>query len=85
MYSLEKQLPPILRCCLFSLLVSLILGCGYQFRTTGEPLGMTIDSIAIPMIESTASNRGVEPDFTRIVREEFISLARVPLAPEAEA
>ena len=85
MYSLEKQPPPILRCCLFSLLVSFILGCGYQIRTTGEPLGMTIDSIAIPMIESTASNRGVEPDFTRIVREEFISLARVPLAPEAEA
>jgi hypothetical protein len=46
---------------------------------------MTIDNIAIPMIESTASKRGVEPDFTRIVREEFISLARVPLAPEAEA
>ncbi len=46
---------------------------------------MTIDSIAIPMFESTASKRGVEPDFTRIVREEFISLAQVPLAPEAEA
>jgi hypothetical protein len=46
---------------------------------------MTIDSIAIPMIESTASERGVEPDFTRIIRQEFISLARVPLSPESEA
>ena len=80
-----KQSPPLLRWGLWILLGSLTLGCGYQFRTTGQPLGMTIDSIAIPMIESTASERGVEPDFTRIVRQEFISLAKVPLSSESEA
>ncbi len=85
MYSLGTHPPPVLRWSLFVLLGGFTLGCGYQFRTTGQPLGMTIESIAIPVIASTASQRGVEADFTRIVREEFISLARVPLASEIEA
>jgi len=85
MYAHAKQSPPLLRWGLWILLGSLTLGCGYQFRTSGQPLGMTIDSIAIPMIESTASKRGFEPDFTGIVRQEFISLAKVPLSSESEA
>ena len=85
MYSPRAQPPPALKWSLLLLLGYFVLGCGYQFRTTGQPLGMTIDSIAIPMIESTASERGVEPDFTKIVREEFISLAKVPLSAETEA
>ena len=60
-------------------------GCGYGFRATGEPLGLKIGSIAIPMIESTSSNIGFEADFTRIIREEFISHVKVPLVSVEEA
>ena len=62
-----------------------LLGCGYGFRATGEPLGMRFESIAIPMIESASSNMGFEADFTRIIREEFISHVKVPLVPIEDA
>ena len=54
-------------------------GCGYHFRATGEPVGIALESIAIPLFSSTSSFIGVEGDFTRIVREEFISNSRVRL------
>jgi len=62
-----------------------LTGCGYYFRATGEPLGIKIESIAIPMIESTSSDIGFEADFTKIIREEFISHAKVPLLSMEEA
>jgi hypothetical protein len=64
---------------------SLIPGCGYQFRAGGEPEGITIQSLAIPLFTSTSSEIGFEADFTKIVRNEFISYARVPLVPEERA
>ena len=63
----------------------IFLGCGYHFRADGRPLGIEIQSLAIPLIESTSSRIGFEADFTRIIREEFISHARVPLVPRERA
>ena len=74
---------------LFSLLLFLSLfsfsGCGYQFRADGEPVGIEIKSIAIPMVESTSSEKGFEADFTSVLRNEFISHARVPLKNKDQA
>ena len=61
------------------LIIPLISGCGYQFRANGEPIGLKINSLAIPMVTSPSSNLGFEADFTRILREEFISHARFPI------
>jgi hypothetical protein len=67
-------------------LVSLwLVGCGYHFRADGEPVGIRIESLAIPLFSSTSSNIGFEADFTKVVRRQFISNARVPLVPEEEA
>ncbi len=63
----------------------LVVGCGYHFRATQQPVGIKIDSLAIPMIASTSSDLGLEADFTQIVREEFISHARIPIVPEDKA
>lgn len=54
-------------------------GCGYQFRADGKPVGIDIESIAIPMVESTSSEKGFEADFTTVLRNEFIRHARIPL------
>jgi hypothetical protein len=64
---------------------SLAVGCGYHFRTTGEPVGIRIEDLAIPLMASTSSNMGFEADFTRIIREEFISYAKVPLVSRERA
>jgi len=63
----------------------LMLGCGYHFRATGEPVGIQLESLAIPMITSTSSEIGFEADFTKVIREEFISHGKIPLVPEAGA
>jgi outer membrane lipopolysaccharide assembly protein LptE/RlpB len=72
-----------------SLLLILILllfsGCGYHFRADGEPVGIEIESIAIPMVESSSSEKGFEADFTTVLRNEFISHARVPLKSKDRA
>jgi hypothetical protein len=70
---------------LFVLLVFFSVGCGYQFRATGEPLGVSIQSLAIPLITSTSSERGFEANFTRVIREEFISHGSIPLVSEEKA
>ena len=60
-------------------------GCGYHFRAAGEPLGIKIQSLAIPLIESGSSELGFEATFTREFREAFISKTKIPLLPEARA
>ena len=67
------------------LLLASSLGCGYHFRATGEPIGIKYESLAIPLMTSTSSNMGFEADFTRIIREEFIDHAKIPLVPEERA
>jgi hypothetical protein len=54
-------------------------GCGYNFSADGRPVGIDISSLAIPLIESTSTDRGFEAEFTSILRNEFISHGRVPL------
>ncbi len=63
----------------------LITGCGYSIRASGDPMGIKMESMAIPMIESTSSDLGFEADFTRVIREEFIRNSKVPLVPRGEA
>ena len=69
----------LLVCCL------LITGCGYQFRIAGAPIGVTLDTIAIPIFPTTSSYVGYEADFARILREEFITHSRVRIVSEEKA
>lgn len=73
--------------CRISVLVLLCIcmSCGYSFRATGEPMGIRLDSLAIPMIESTSSDIGFEASFTKIVRDKFITQGKVPLVSEEQA
>ena len=72
---------------IFSFCISLASasGCGYHFRKAGEPIGISIASLAVPLMTSTSSSLGFEGDFTRIIREEFISHAKMPLVSKDEA
>ena len=64
---------------------SFVSGCGYQFRASGEPLGIKLESLAIPMIQSASSELEFEAIFTRVFRNTFISQTDIPLLPEAKA
>ena len=55
------------------------VGCGYQFKANGKPVGIEIESLAIPLMSSSSSIKGFEADFTKIIREEFISHSKVPI------
>jgi hypothetical protein len=59
--------------------------CGYRVQPVGQPVGIDIESLAIPMVESTSSMAGFEGDFTRMIRQEFLSHSRVPLVSREEA
>ena len=75
-----------LHACSLLVLFSLWLaGCGYSLRADGEPVGIQLESLAIPMFSSTSSEIGFEADFTKVIRQEFISQGRVPLVPEEKA
>jgi len=74
------------RVLIWAIVLTLFLaGCGYHFRADGEPVGIRLESVAIPLFTSTSSEIGFEADFTRVIRDEFISHARVPLVPEETA
>jgi hypothetical protein len=60
-------------------------GCGYTIRADGRPVGIQIRSLAVPLITSTSSNIAFESDFTRAIRQEFISHGNVPILPKEEA
>jgi len=72
-------------CLSLFLIVFSFSGCGYHFRTTGKPQGIDIQSIAIPMITSTSSHTGFEGDFTKFIREEFVTHAKIPLVSRDKA
>jgi outer membrane lipopolysaccharide assembly protein LptE/RlpB len=66
----------------FSLAVILVViaaGCGYNLQATGQPAGMAISSLSIPMMTSPSSALGFEADFTRVIRREFVSHSQIPL------
>ncbi len=60
-------------------------GCGYHFRPVGRPIGVSLDSIAIPLFSSTSSLIGFEGEFIRVVREEFITNSRVRIESKDKA
>lgn len=64
---------------------TMCIGCGYHFRAAGEPIGVELKSLAIPLMASSSSIRDFESDFTRIIRNEFISHAKVPIVPKEQA
>jgi len=59
--------------------------CGYTVQPMGQPVGIDIESLAIPTVESTSSQSGFEGDFTRMIRQEFVSHSKVPLVTREEA
>ena len=61
------------------------IGCGYHFRADGKPVGIEINSIAIPLVTSSSSEKGFEADFTRMIREEFISHSKVSIVETEQA
>jgi len=73
------------RYALLLLLSLMVAGCGYHFRADGEPVGIQLESLAIPLFSSTSSQIGFEANFTKVIRQEFISQGRVPLVPEEKA
>jgi outer membrane lipopolysaccharide assembly protein LptE/RlpB len=82
--ALKKSLSTIL---LFMLIICclLVTGCGYRFRKAGVPIGVALDTIAIPLFPTTSSFVGYEADFTRILREEFITHSRVRIVSKENA
>jgi hypothetical protein len=60
-------------------------GCGYHFSADGEPTGIKISSMAIPLMASPSSSLGFESDFTEVIRDEFISHSKVPLVSQEKA
>jgi hypothetical protein len=60
-------------------------GCGYGFRADGRPVGLEIRSLSVPLVSSTSSSMAFEADFTKVIRQEFISHANVPILPREQA
>ncbi len=77
-----KALPAVL---LLLTVSGLLTACGYQFRADGRPVGIKIESLAVPLMTSTSSRLAFEPDFTRVIRDAFISHADVPIRPRERA
>lgn len=66
-------------------LILLAAGCGYQPAGSAVPDRLDISGLALSIVESTSSSLGFEAEFTRRIRQEFISFSGVPLMPEADA
>jgi len=70
-----------------SILLALLLvsGCGYNLQATKQPKGISISSLAIPLMGSPSSSLGFEGDFTMMIRREFVSHSQVPLVSRDQA
>jgi len=51
----------------------------------GWPTGIAIESIAIPLFESTSTERGFEAAFTEVIRNEFMGRSKVPIVDREKA
>jgi hypothetical protein len=71
----------------YSILLALLWlsGCGYHLQDTRQPKGISIPSLAIPLMESPSSSLGFEGDFTMMIRQEFVSHSQVPLVSKDQA
>jgi len=79
MIQFSQRFLPNLLIIMVSIFGCLLMGCGYTFRADGEMMGLKLDSLAIPLMSSTSSELGFEADFTRIIRDEFISNVKILL------
>jgi hypothetical protein len=59
--------------------------CGYSISAKGVSTGTAFNSLAIPLFESPSTDRGVEADFTGIIRNEFIKRSKVPIVSSEKA
>ena len=76
----------VLLCGMMALLSGGVFwGCGYHLAADGKPVGIQIESIAIPLMTSTSSQEEFEATFTKVIRQEFIAHAHVPLVPQDRA
>lgn len=66
-------------------LLIFISGCGYNLQDARQPKGISIPSLAIPLMASPSSNLGFEGDFTTMIRQEFVSHSQVPLVSKDQA
>jgi hypothetical protein len=82
MHVIKNRILPITAIMAFFMIYP---GCDYHFRAGGEPMNIEIKSLAIPLMTSSSSYGGFEADFTRIIRNEFISHSKVPIVPTEEA
>jgi hypothetical protein len=62
-----------------------VSGCGYNLQDTRQPKGISIPSLAIPLMASPSSNLGFEGDFTMMIRQEFVKHSQVPLVSKDQA
>ena len=67
------------------ILVVMAAGCGYSLQASGQPAGMVISSLSIPMMTSPSSELGFEADFTKVIRREFVSHSQIPLVSSEKA
>lgn len=73
------------KCLALLLLFLCSAGCGYNLQATGKPKGITIPSLAIPLMKSPSSSLGFEGDFTRMIRQAFVSHSQIPLTTKEKA
>jgi outer membrane lipopolysaccharide assembly protein LptE/RlpB len=81
---IHRILPPYFIFVVF-LASCFMSGCGYRFRGAGVSIGVSLDTIAIPIFPSTSSFLGYEADFTRILREQFITHSRARIVSKEKA
>jgi len=72
---------------LFLVVITFLIctACGYSFSVKGTPVSVSFNSIAIPLFESTSTDRGLEAEFTEVIRNEFISRSKVPIVESEKA
>lgn len=82
---MEFRLSRLMMWFLVIIPLAVCAACGYSFRVKGTPVDLSFDSIAIPLFESTSTERGFEAEFTEIIRDEFISRSTIPIVESTDA
>ncbi|MBW1729938.1 MAG: hypothetical protein JRH08_00300 [Deltaproteobacteria bacterium] len=73
------------KACLWAVVLLVFSGCGYRLNLSGSSMRGGLNTLAIPMVESSATVAGLEADFTNIIRQEFLSHSTIPIVSEKEA
>ncbi len=62
-----------------------MVACGYKARLANTGENLPFDSLAVPMVKSTATIPGLEAEITNVIRNEFISHSQVAIVPYEQA